>query len=87
MIQARFELEDYTTRVLDVVKGKYGLDILVENGMNHPWGGVCDEAILAIQRITNQKWYNGGNESPSRYKETIEKWWLENKTEILKKFQ
>ena len=25
MTQARFELNDYTTRVLDVIKGKYGL--------------------------------------------------------------
>jgi len=25
MTHARFELDDYTTRVLDVVKGKYGL--------------------------------------------------------------
>lgn len=25
MTQARFELDEYTTRVLDVVKGKYGL--------------------------------------------------------------
>ena len=25
MIQTRFELDDYTIRVLDVVKGKYGL--------------------------------------------------------------
>ena len=25
MIEARFQLDEYTTRVLDVVKGKYGL--------------------------------------------------------------
>ncbi|MFW5852588.1 MAG: hypothetical protein ACOCUR_01015 [Nanoarchaeota archaeon] len=25
MIQARFELDEYTKRVLDVIKGKYGL--------------------------------------------------------------
>ena len=25
MIQARFELEEYTVRVLDVIKGRYGL--------------------------------------------------------------
>lgn len=25
MIQARLEMEDYTARVLDVIKGKYGL--------------------------------------------------------------
>ncbi|MBU1202113.1 MAG: DUF2683 family protein [Nanoarchaeota archaeon] len=25
MIQARFELDDYTIRVLDVIKGKFGL--------------------------------------------------------------
>jgi len=25
MTQARFELDEYTTRVLDVIKGKYGL--------------------------------------------------------------
>jgi hypothetical protein len=87
-----FKFESYSIgyfaiKGIEKFKGKHGLDILVENGMNHPWGGVRDEAVLAIQRITSQKWYNGGNESPSRYKETIEKWWLENKSEILKKFQ
>jgi hypothetical protein len=40
VIQARFEMDDYTVRVLDVIKGKYGLKnrdealkrLVLENG-------------------------------------------------------
>lgn len=50
-------------------RGVHGLDLLVEKGMDHPWGAVRDDAELAVQRLVGQEW-------PERERrDAIRAWW------------
>jgi hypothetical protein len=72
-----FKLHSYTIglgaiRAIERFRGAHGLDLLVEKGMDHPWGAVREEAELAVQRITGQEW-------PERNREdAIKAWWKEH---------
>jgi hypothetical protein len=54
-------------------KGAYGLDLLIENGLDHPWAHVSDEATKAVGRIT-------GEDYSRRDAESIRGWWKTNGT-------
>lgn len=49
-------------------KGAYGLDLLIENSLDHPWALVDDEALAAIGRIRG-KTYGRGDE------DVVRQWW------------
>jgi hypothetical protein len=49
-------------------KGAYGLDLLIENGLDHPWAHVRDEAPKAVGRITGESYSR-------RDAESIREWW------------
>jgi hypothetical protein len=49
-------------------KGAYGLDLLIENALEHPWAHVRDEAPKAVGRITGKKFSR-------REREAIREWW------------
>jgi hypothetical protein len=62
VIQTRFELDDYTLRVLDVIKGKFGLKnrdealrrFALENGSEYV-EPLIDEAILTELDVTYEE--------------------------------
>lgn len=39
---------------IERLKGAHGLDMLVAGGLEHPWAGVKNEAVLTFERITGQ---------------------------------
>src|SRR5207245_1405450 len=69
-----FQLKSYTIglgaiRAVEQFGGAHGLDLLIEKGLDHPWAHVRDEAELAVQRITGQKWPEDGRWN------AIPAWW------------
>lgn len=54
-----FNFESYSIgygalRAIERFNGAYGMDVLVESGVHHPWGAVQDEAVLTFERITGE---------------------------------
>ena len=63
----------------------YGMDALVEAGLDHPWAYVCEEAIRTVERITGKRWQKGHRHiRPTRYRDDVKKWWEENGAEFVR---
>lgn len=82
--QEHFELESYcigyaALQAIEKYNGVYGVDALVKGGLDHPWGGVREEAVIAFERITGKIFWKRTSFTPaSRYSDDIKKWWAEN---------
>jgi hypothetical protein len=59
VIQARFQLDEYTTRVLDVIKGKFGLSnrnealqkMILEHGNEYVEPNLNEETLIELDSI------------------------------------
>jgi hypothetical protein len=86
-----FTLKSYSIGLAEIeaierFRGKEGLEILVEGALDHPWALVREEAVLAMQRITGQKWYQGErNERAVWHIEDVRKWWKSQGEEFVRR--
>jgi hypothetical protein len=58
--------------------GAYGMDVLIEDGLDHEIAVVQDQAMFTVERITGQKfWYDPENTHTDWAKERARAWWKE----------
>lgn len=79
-----FELESYTIglaalRAIEQFEGRHGMDVLMSAGLDHPYAGVANEAMLTAQRLTGEQWVPTGTRSQARnFKDEAKAWWENN---------
>lgn len=92
--QEHFKVASYSIgyaalKAIELHKDKPGvMDLLVEGGLEHPWGGVNNEAVYLFERITGQDWTQKyPNVMPYSFRKDIKEWWQANGKEFTKKRQ
>jgi hypothetical protein len=56
------------------------LDAIIEGATKHFWAAVRIESVLAVERMTGQKWCKGGeNERADWYTDEVQAWWKKNR--------
>jgi hypothetical protein len=86
--EEHFKLESYIIgraglQVVEKNPSKENVDILVEAGIDHPWGLVRDEATYLFQKISKVDWLPTSDDDTKRMpfesERMIRNWWKENR--------
>ncbi|MDC0936253.1 hypothetical protein OAS39_08185 [Pirellulales bacterium] len=79
-----FELDSHiigmgALRAIERFDGHHGMDMSMAAGLEHNYAAISNEAIVAAQRITGQKWIPEGSRfQPRKYADDAQAWWVEN---------
>jgi hypothetical protein len=80
-----FKIDSYTIgygalAALEKEGGRAAVDAVVNGGLEHGYAAVSMEAVLTVERMTGQKWFqNGKNERPDWHIQKVKKWWSANR--------
>jgi hypothetical protein len=75
---------DAALRAIENFNGREGLDVLVEAGLSAPDEAVRQRALLLLQDITDEKWYDAMKDQDlSKSVTEAKKWWREHGAEFV----
>ncbi len=80
-----FEIDSYTVgfgalAALEREGGRNALDVIIMGGTTHGWAAIREEAVLTVERMTGQRWYqHQENERAEWHGKDIRQWWQANR--------
>ena len=69
-----YEIGFAALKTVEKYDGKYGMEYLVEDALDHDWAAIQNAAVLVAEKVAKKKWTDDKSQ-PRNYSDEVKKWW------------